>query len=204
MKLAQSRYYDLIRDKKFPNAQKPSDKARVLKQKIKNLEKKLREEKDHLRQYNIRKSLKESKQLLLSLTVSSNDFYDFVVSKNDVRSVVDQLSLSFSKKREIPSDWTTDFIASSKFLDSFEWKSLRYDALKHYDSLNAKRCMLCNADRVTLNVDHIRPRKFYPHLALDGSNLQILCSSCNHGKSNVTADHRQKFFSTLFDKNKSV
>jgi hypothetical protein len=51
MKLAQNRYYDLVRDKKFPNDQKSSDKARVLRQKIKNLEKKLREEKDHLRQY---------------------------------------------------------------------------------------------------------------------------------------------------------
>jgi 5-methylcytosine-specific restriction endonuclease McrA len=204
MKLAQNRYYDLVRDKKFPNDQKSSDKARVLRQKIKNLEKKLREEKDHLRQYDIRKSLKESKQLLLSLSASSNEFYDFVVSKNDMRSVVDQSLLSFSKKYEIPSNWTTDFIASSKFLDSFEWKSLRYDALKHYDNLNAKRCMMCNADKVTLNVDHIKPRKFYPHLALDGSNLQILCSSCNHGKSNTTIDHRQKFFSSLIGKHKSV
>lgn len=36
----------------------------------------------------------------------------------------------------------------------------------------------------TLNVDHIKPRKFFPHLALDINNLQVLCSDCNHGKGN--------------------
>lgn len=35
-----------------------------------------------------------------------------------------------------------------------------------------------------MNVDHIKPRKTHPHLALDPSNLQVLCDVCNHGKGN--------------------
>ena len=35
-----------------------------------------------------------------------------------------------------------------------------------------------------MHVDHIKPRKLYPALALDVNNLQILCEVCNHGKGN--------------------
>lgn len=47
--------------------------------------------------------------------------------------------------------------------------------------------MCCGATPATgavINVDHIKPRKKYPHLALEISNLQILCHDCNHGKGN--------------------
>ena len=39
-------------------------------------------------------------------------------------------------------------------------------------------------DGIKLNVDHIKPRKKYPKLALDVDNLQVLCNECNHGKGN--------------------
>ncbi|WP_232796123.1 HNH endonuclease [Citrobacter rodentium] len=35
-----------------------------------------------------------------------------------------------------------------------------------------------------MHVDHIKPRSLYPHLALDLSNLQIMCNECNVSKSN--------------------
>lgn len=49
------------------------------------------------------------------------------------------------------------------------------------------RCQCCGATPATgavMNVDHIKPRKIFPELALDPDNLQILCDECNHGKGN--------------------
>ena len=56
-------------------------------------------------------------------------------------------------------------------------------ALKKYGA----RCMCCGATPAggaVMNVDHIKPRKLFPDLALDINNLQILCHDCNHGKGN--------------------
>jgi hypothetical protein len=74
-------------------------------------------------------------------------------------------------------------IATSDFLQTFEWRRLRMQALKKYGS----KCMCCGATPQTgavMNVDHIKPRKLFPELALDITNLQILCNECNHGKGN--------------------
>lgn len=72
---------------------------------------------------------------------------------------------------------------SLEFLESYEWRSLRYEVLK----LHGAKCQLCNHSRedgLKMHVDHIKPRKHYPHLALDINNLQVLCEVCNHGKGN--------------------
>lgn len=69
------------------------------------------------------------------------------------------------------------------FLQTFEWRQLRMKALKQYGA----KCMCCGATPQTgavMNVDHIKPRKIFPELALDITNLQILCNECNHGKGN--------------------
>jgi 5-methylcytosine-specific restriction endonuclease McrA len=43
------------------------------------------------------------------------------------------------------------------------------------------KCMCCGStERIV--VDHIKPRRKYPQLALDFDNLQVLCVDCNHGK----------------------
>lgn len=76
-----------------------------------------------------------------------------------------------------------DFIASVDFLKSYEWRKVRQKALIKYGN----SCMCCGAkptDDVYLCVDHIKPRKTHPELALDIDNLQILCNVCNHGKGN--------------------
>ena len=78
--------------------------------------------------------------------------------------------------------------ASREFLQTREWQQLRYRALVRYGG----RCMACGRTAqqgVVINVDHIKPRKHYPHLALDITNLQILCGDgpgggCNAGKGN--------------------
>jgi len=75
------------------------------------------------------------------------------------------------------------FIASNDFLKTYEWRKARQQVLDKYDS----RCMCCGTKPTEdkyLCVDHIKPRKTHPELALDVANLQILCNECNHGKGN--------------------
>lgn len=72
---------------------------------------------------------------------------------------------------------------SPEFLTSYQWRTLRMQALKLYGAV----CMCCGdspANGAVMNVDHIKPRKHFPHLALDIKNLQILCGACNQGKGN--------------------
>lgn len=74
-------------------------------------------------------------------------------------------------------------VASDAFLSTYEWRKVRMEALKKY----GPRCQCCGATPATgavMNVDHIKPRKKWPSLALDVNNLQILCHDCNHGKGN--------------------
>ena len=82
--------------------------------------------------------------------------------------------------------WTAEFIASKQFLTRPEWKRARYDALKAGDG----RCQCCGRNKHQLppgeylNVDHVKNRRDYPHLALTFSNLEILCGPCNAGRGN--------------------
>lgn len=82
-----------------------------------------------------------------------------------------------------PKKKKRDFVQTDEFLKSYEWRKVRMQAIKKYGA----KCMCCGATPATgatMNVDHIKPRKYYPELALDLDNLQILCSPCNHGKGN--------------------
>lgn len=72
-------------------------------------------------------------------------------------------------------------VDSDAFLFSFEWRKLRMVALKEHGA----RCQCCGvtaADGVRIHVDHIKPRRLFPELALSLENLQVLCEECNHGK----------------------
>jgi 5-methylcytosine-specific restriction endonuclease McrA len=74
-------------------------------------------------------------------------------------------------------------VATDAFLSSYEWRRVRMQALKRHGT----RCQCCGATPATgavMNVDHIKPRKLFPELALDVDNLQVLCHECNHGKGN--------------------
>lgn len=72
--------------------------------------------------------------------------------------------------------------AASKYGNSFyttwAWAQLRYETLKKYGC----QCMLCGSTEKPMQVDHIKPRKKYPELALDPNNVQVLCKLCNMGK----------------------
>lgn len=76
-----------------------------------------------------------------------------------------------------------DFIASSAFLRTPEWRRIRMDVLVRDGAICA--CCGRRADKQrAINVDHIKPRRDAPHLALDPANLQVLCDDCNAGKGN--------------------
>lgn len=74
-------------------------------------------------------------------------------------------------------------INKDNFYNTWAWKDIRYQALHKC----GRRCMSCGAsplkdNKVVLHVDHIKPFRKYPELALDINNLQVLCEDCNMGK----------------------
>jgi len=75
-------------------------------------------------------------------------------------------------------------LPSDEFFASLAWKKLRYAVLQKAGA----RCQCCGVSAASgpqLHVDHIKPRSKYPELALEESNLQVLCADCNIGKSNL-------------------
>lgn len=85
-------------------------------------------------------------------------------------------------QKQIFTDYKNEklrFILSDQFYNSIEWRNLRDTILK----IEPKRCRIC-LNTNNLEVDHIKPRSKYPELALEKSNLQILCRTCNRIKSN--------------------
>jgi 5-methylcytosine-specific restriction endonuclease McrA len=69
------------------------------------------------------------------------------------------------------------------FLYTQAWRDLRKLAAERYGMV----CCKCGRDgsrKFPINFDHIKPRKFFPELALDIENLQPLCGSCNKAKGN--------------------
>lgn len=97
-------------------------------------------------------------------------------------------SLSCKSANEIASEIKT---GSDGFLRSTSWKELRAKALELYGA----KCMCCgytSNNTKKIHVDHIKPRKYFPELALDFDNLQVLCAICNKEKGNKhTTDYRQ-------------
>lgn len=79
-----------------------------------------------------------------------------------------------------------DFIVSEKFLSSYAWRQLRMQAILR----DGRKCACCNRTPhehgIVIHVDHIKPRRTHPELALVLDNLQVLCEDCNHGKGNWT------------------
>lgn len=86
-------------------------------------------------------------------------------------------------KAKRPPKASRSFATAPDFLSSFAWRQLRMQVLQKYGRV----CMCCGASPATgavMHVDHIKPRRLFPQLALDIDNLQVLCHECNHGKGN--------------------
>ncbi len=73
------------------------------------------------------------------------------------------------------------------FYASPEWRLLREQVIAE----QGRRCRRCGRSIVNdfdLTVDHIRPRSKFPELALDRSNLEVLCRQCNSSKGDTIPD----------------
>lgn len=82
--------------------------------------------------------------------------------------------------------------SGDKLFDTKEWKDLKRQVHEKYGYV----CMKCKRLPYSFRnvcVDHIKPRKWFPELALCFENLQVLCSRCNKAKGNKTiSDYRPK------------
>ena len=112
-------------------------------------------------------------------------YIDEYLYKNNIRKKKpkNKVARFVVNHKEAEKQTNDDFVKSNEFLTTYEWRKLRMEALKKYGG----RCQCCGASPATgavLNVDHIKPRRIYPHLALELDNLQVLCGECNHGKGN--------------------
>ena len=68
-----------------------------------------------------------------------------------------------------------------------EWRRLRLLVLRR----DGYRCVWCGKDVSgwrAMRVDHIKPVRTHPHLALNPSNLRVLCVQCD-GKRHVEKMH---------------
>jgi 5-methylcytosine-specific restriction endonuclease McrA len=99
------------------------------------------------------------------------------------RDTFTRLAKQYGPPRSAAPEDRTAYLISDEFLRSYEWRRLRMVVLKQFGA----RCQCCGAtsqNGVVIHVDHIKPRRLFPHLALVESNLQVLCEACNHGKGN--------------------
>ncbi len=88
--------------------------------------------------------------------------------------------------RQKQSDLQQDLesLPEESFYSTPQWLKVRYEVLAEHFKKHGHTCLCCKHRFVPLHVDHVKPRSMYPALALDKSNLQVLCDKCNRGKSN--------------------
>jgi 5-methylcytosine-specific restriction endonuclease McrA len=119
----------------------------------------------------------------LGKKIKASDIYSGTHVKSKVSAYsIPKKKAQYKSKKNVSYSKTTD-VASVDFLQTYEWRKLRLEALIKYGAV----CQCCGASPKTgavMNVDHIKPRKLFPALALDLNNLQVLCHECNHGKGN--------------------
>lgn len=86
----------------------------------------------------------------------------------------------YKGKHELPAQKVK---SRTNFYRTKVWRELRLSVLLTSDG----RCKICGSSSekgAMLHIDHIKPRSLYPELALEKSNLQVLCEDCNIAKSN--------------------
>ena len=90
-----------------------------------------------------------------------------------------------ARSREMSDNKVADMLdlAHWSFTQREKWREVRRQAVEKYGTTCAK-CGRPQSRGFPVNIDHIKPRRFYPHLAYDLDNLQPLCGPCNKEKGN--------------------
>jgi len=85
-------------------------------------------------------------------------------------------------------------ILDRTFRREFEDLGIHTDIHSDVIAASGRKCAGCGRQfalrmrEPLLHIDHIRPRKLYPHLLYVHSNLQLLCRPCNSHKSAYDGD----------------
>ena len=101
-------------------------------------------------------------------------------AKKVSRKVDAQIAFKGKSDNEVAAALLT---SRDSLLKTTEWKELRKKVIATYGA----KCMKCGYVPEKLNrvnIDHIKPRKFFPLLTLEFDNLQVLCCACNKAKGN--------------------
>lgn len=100
---------------------------------------------------------------------------------------------SFAKRSSgpeyYPQEPTKTIDDALEFYESQEWKNCR----KQFLSCKKFICDACQTDLSghnfqNLNIDHIKPLRFFWDLRIDPNNLRIVCKDCNRFKGNSYED----------------
>lgn len=97
------------------------------------------------------------------------------------RDQVETTTLSLALDRQLRIEERDAFYASA------EWRTVRDEVIQRHLAEHGKKCSACGRTikkSFDLTVDHIKPRSRCPELALEVSNLRVMCRACNSSKSN--------------------
>lgn len=92
--------------------------------------------------------------------------------------------LAKSRLEELARDRQRIIDEMKAFYASSEWRLVREQVIQE----QGRVCQECGSriiEDFDLTVDHIKPRSKFPELALDKSNLQVLCRKCNSAKGAI-------------------
>lgn len=127
----------------------------------------------------------ESLQLKLTHHYVGKDPYGQEATRAMLTGVSPWVSESFAQeRRNAGQTFNSQFALSREYI---EVRSSVFEVMPH-------RCMCCGDsaedEGVSLTIDHVKPRKTHPVLALSPSNMQVLCVICNAAKGLEVLDYR--------------
>lgn len=153
----------------------------------------------HLRVFNELTQRFETSHIVDVIYQGVKPVYTVTTSTGTFKSTLDHKVLTNRGWQEVQNLSTGDII--------FTQKGHKFDTLSYNKDRNADRvfrnriekeyCSICDSTD-NLEVDHIIPVWKAPNLALDNSNLQVLCRVCHKNKTNLEASDRH--VSTLLPK----